>query len=336
MKKYFFISFIIFGFFSLVSLVFAAGGGGGGGVPTCTEDTWDCTGWSQCSEGGSQTRICSLTFDCYGATTPKPKESQSCIPPTPTPTPPTPQPLTFPSPQEEIKPAPITCTKDTYACGAWSASCDASGREYRTCKLSFDCPNAQTPPPLALQPCQKIQCGNKTALRDRIYCRLNLTPAGLARDLEIQYLPEACRIEIGNEQKECIDRYKSFQPCWNVKEGEERFSCARSVLKFGPVVSDQVKLCQGKKGADQAACKEELKERVLYMIVFRFYDLETRAEALADKGADINTIADFETVIEMKKQEFYKASDNAERLKIIYDVRKAWQDFVNKVKSQII
>lgn len=142
-------------------------------------------------------------------------------------------------------------------------------------------------------------------------------------------------METGDERQECIERYKSFQPCWNVKEGQERFSCARSVLKLGPVLSEQVKLCQDKTGNDQVACKEDLKEKVLYMIVFRFYDLETRAEALADRGASIDDIADFETIIELKKQEFYKADNNAERLKIINDVRNAWRDFVNKVRKQV-
>ena len=327
MKKYFLISFVIFGFFILAVSVFAAGGGGGGGVPSCNADTWDCTGWSQCSPDGNQTRVCSLTFDCSTTDTPKPQENQSCAPPTPPP----------PAPpiQEKPKPAPPICAQDNWTCGAWGTTCDGSGREYRTCKLSFDCPDVQTPPPLALRPCQKIQCGDKSDLRDRIYCRLNLTPAGLARDLELKYLPEACRAETGDERKECIARYKSFQPCWNTKEGEERFSCARNALKLGPLVSQEAKLCRGKKGAEQVVCKNELKEKVLYMIAFRFYDLETRAEALSDRGADVNDIADFETIIELKKQGFYKVSTNTERKKIILDVRFAWQDFVNKVKSQV-
>jgi len=164
---------------------------------------------------------------------------------------------------------------------------------------------------------------------------LNLAPAGAARDLELQYLPEACRVKTGVEQKACIERYKSFQPCWSAKEGDERFSCARNVLKLGPLVSDEVKTCQGKKGSEQVACKTAVKEKVLYMIAFRFYDLETRAEELGNRGADLNTIADFETTVELKKQAFDKALTNAERRQIILDVRKTWQEFINKVKDQI-
>ncbi|MEK7664008.1 MAG: hypothetical protein AAB340_00965 [Patescibacteria group bacterium] len=307
--------------------ILAAGGGGGGSVPSCNEDLWNCSDWSQCSQEGIQTRTCSLSFDCGNANTPKPQESQSCTPPVPPLLPPA------PLPKDEPKPAPPSCAKDTFTCGNWSVSCDSFGRESRVCKLSFDCPNAQTSPPLSSRTCQKLQCGNKETLRERIYCRLNLAPAGVARELEIQYLPEGCKGQAGHEQKECVNTYKSFQPCWNKKEGEERFLCARSALKLGSSISEQTKLCKVKVDNEQAQCKYELLEKVLFMITFRFYDLEIRAETLAEKGVDLNTVADFETIVESKKQGFYKAKTNKERLQIILDVRKAWQDFVNEAKS---
>ena len=318
--------------------VLAAGGGGGGSVPSCSEDLWNCGDWSQCSQEGSQTRTCSMSFDCGSANTPKPQESQSCTPPAPPPAPPTPvekEPVP-PAPQQQEPIVAPSCFKDTFTCGNWSESCDASGRAYRTCKLSSDCPDIQTTPPLNSRACQTLQCGNKNTLRERIYCRLNLAPAGLARELQIQYLPEGCKKETGDEQKECINIYKSFQPCWGKKMGEERFSCARLALNLGPLISEQVKLCQGKIGIEQVECKHKIKDKVLYMITFRFYDLETRSEELADRGADLNTIADFEVIIELKKQEFYKAESNQERLQIILDVRKAWNSFINEVKKQII
>jgi hypothetical protein len=332
-KEIFIFALTLIGAGSLASpIVFAVGGGGGGSVPSCNVDQWDCTGWSQCSQIGTQTRICSLTYDCPTVSTLKPPESQSC-------TPPTSQSLVSPpaeqSPQKKTKPQAPACTKDVWVCDAWGATCDIYGREHRTCRISFDCPNVETPPPPESQPCQKLQCGNKSTLRDRISCRLNLAPAGATRDLELQYLPEACRVKTGTEQKECVERYKSFQLCWSAKEGEERFSCARNVLKLGPVVSDEVKTCQGKKGSEQVACKTALKEKVLYMIAFRFYDLETRAEELGNRGADLNAIADFETTVELKKQAFDKALTNAERRQIILDVRQAWQEFINKVKDQV-
>lgn len=302
--------------------VFAVGGGGGGSVPSCSADQWDCTGWSQCSLAGIQTRICTLTYDCPTTNTPKPSETQPCAPP----------------PQEqkqEEKAKTGSCKKDIWSCSDWSESCDIYGREQRSCKLSLDCSNVQTPPPPETQPCQKIQCANKPTLEERISCRLNLAPAGMARELELQYLPEACRVKTGEAQKDCIELYRSFQPCWSVKEGKERFACARNVLKLGPVISDEVKTCQEKGGVDQASCKSALREKVLYMIAFRFYDLETRAEELGNRGADLKAVADFETIVELKKQEFDKAQTNSERRQIILDVRKAWQEFINKVKEQV-
>lgn len=52
-------------------------------VPTCTEDTWKCYDWSECSSSGSQTRTCYKTFDCSVISTPSPKTTQSCTPPPP-------------------------------------------------------------------------------------------------------------------------------------------------------------------------------------------------------------------------------------------------------------
>jgi hypothetical protein len=51
--------FIGIGLFSVLT-AFAVGGGGGGSVPSCNADQWDCTGWSQCSPSGTQTRNCKL------------------------------------------------------------------------------------------------------------------------------------------------------------------------------------------------------------------------------------------------------------------------------------
>lgn len=358
MHKKLFITVALIGLVSLApGIIYAVGGGGGGSVPSCAEDRWECGSWSQCSESGTQIRVCEMTYDCPTASTAKPEESQACSPPAPPPaeevaptstkaeesaatstkTKAGESAATATKAQEkkpEEPPKPI-CTEDVWECGGWSASCDIYGREKRSCKISFDCPTEQTLPPIESRACQKIQCGNKAELRDRIACRLNLAPAGAARELQLQYLPEACRAQSGGDKTECIERYRSFQSCWNVEEGEKRFSCARNILRIGPPISEEVKLCRGKTGADQAVCKEGVKEKILYMILFRFYDLESRAEELGNRGADLEALADFETVVELKKQEFEQAADNKERRQIILDVRLAWQSFINRVKDQV-
>ena len=148
-------------------------------------------------------------------------------------------------------------------------------------------------------------------------------------------MPEACRAMTDNDEKEeCIQRYKEYQPCWNLPEGQGRFECAKKVLKISnDPLKDQINFC--KTAADPSDCMDVLREKVLYMITFRFYDLEQRAEDLFYRGVSASDIADFDTKIEIKKQEFNLATTNKERRQIILDVRKAWQDFVNKAKSQV-
>jgi hypothetical protein len=320
--------------------VFAIGSGSGGIIPqepSCSADTWNCSEWSSCSALGRQTRTCTLSFDCLSAVTPRPAEEQSCTPPQPEQKPTTPEPIQL----EQTPPAPkpiqkSSCTADRFECGPWSSTCNINGLEERTCRKVFDCPSADTSPPETQRACSHLQCGNKASLRERISCRLNLTPAGTARELQIQYLPEECRALQNEAVKNTrIARYKSYEPCWNVPAGEERFTCARNILKLGPVISQEVKTCQGKTGVEQVACKNEVKDKVFSMIKFRFYDLEERAEKLAERGADLNAVADLETLIESKKQAFSAAKTKAERRQIILDVRQAWQEFVNKIKDQV-
>ena len=335
MRKIIFIV-LVFAWSVLVShVVFGVGSGGGGAAPSCTEDTWTCGDWSSCSEAGRQTRTCTLSFDCSSASTPKPAEDQTCTPPPPV-LPPPPQAPRVELKQENQAPPKPSCTADTWTCASWSASCDTLGRQSRTCTRSFDCPGAETPSPLTTKACDHLQCGTKTDLRDRVFCRLNLAPAGVAQELKLQYLPEECRVIKDHDgQETCEERYKSFKPCWDVPAGESRFECARKALALGPAISEEVKTCQGKKGSAQVACKTAVKDKVFGMIKFRFYDLEQRAEHLAERGADLGAVADLEKTIEEKKQVFNQAATNDERRQIVQDVRAVWRGFVAKVKDQV-
>ena len=170
-------------------------------------------------------------------------------------------------------------------------------------------------------------------MQDRIACRLNLAPAGISRELQIQYLPEECRV-ITNaaEKKDCVDRYRSFAPCWNIPEGEERFACASKMLNLGASVADALRACGS---GNQTNCFADVREKTYYMIKFRFYDLEQRAEALALRGADLQAVAGFETTVELKKQAFDNAKSDDERRQVILDIRAAWQNFITAVKDQV-
>ncbi len=340
---------ILFSIMLLASLqgttAHAAGGGSGGSVPSCDSDVWVCSDWGECSPQGSAKRTCVKTFDCLGEAvdTKRPEEKKDCVPPsqpapppepapTPVPTPPpapapvhTPAPTLAPTPPT---PLPVACTEDTWGCTAWTA-CDPQGNQIRTCLKKNDCAAADTPSPRFTKRCETLQCGNLRTLRDRVFCRLNLTPAGVARELEIEYLPEACRLlEDKDARSLCIERYKSYQPCWNKKDDAARNACAKAALQLGPVMREEVKKCEGKNGQEQAECKRELRERVFALIIFRFYNLEKRAEDLAEQEADLSQVADFVTLIQEKKIAFSQSKTHKEREQIIRDVRSEWQKFL--------
>jgi len=339
-RKYFLVyTLVVMTFLLGAGSTFAAGSGSGGATPppppSCTADTWDCGAWGACSSQGRQTRSCVLVSDCPSDNSPAPSGEQTCTP-SPPPAPAVQQPVKPPTspPPPAVKPEPL-CLKDVWECGQWGA-CDSDGKEQRSCRMVRDCSTAQTPSPETVRPCPSLQCGNKTTLRERALCRLKLSPAGVVRELEIEYLPEECRtVTDKTVRASCIAAYKAYKPCWSKSVGEERFGCARSVLKLGPILSDAVKTCQGKTGDAQAACKREVREKVFSMIKFRFYDLEERAEELIKRGADRELVADLVVFITNKKQEFNKASTAEARRQVISDVREGWQTFVREVKSQI-
>lgn len=174
-----------------------------------------------------------------------------------------------------------------------------------------------TPQPPFVKPCEKLQCEDGRTIRDRVWCRLNLAPAGLARELQIQYLPEACRAFEAAERDRCIARYKSYQPCWGVPDDAGRNTCARAVLKLGNRVTPSDR------------------EKVFAMIIFRFYNLEKHAEDLTYKGADLARVTEFVSFIQDKKIAFYGAKNKAERRQIILNVREEWQRFYNDVRGQL-
>ncbi|MEK7623213.1 MAG: hypothetical protein AAB408_00895 [Patescibacteria group bacterium] len=323
-------------------------------TPSCTADTWICSDWSSCNSSGNKTRTCTLTDDCPLTNTPKPSEFDSCTVATPATVqkleisedvpPPVPQ----PKPKSQVT-VPSCKNTTTWQCDDWTA-CDKHGNQTRKCQeivRANACPNIEhAPAPEQVQRCQELQCGNKPALRDRVFCRLNLAPAGFARELEIQYLPEECRTLNGGNNvrppngwgvaaKACIEKYQAFKPCWEIEEGPKRIACARTALKLGPIISDEVKTCQGKTGAEQVQCKSDVREKVFGLIKFRMYDLEERAEELVEAGADLSAATDFISMVEEKKQAFNAATTYAERRQLILDVRDAWAAFVKIVKPQL-
>jgi len=307
-------------------------------TPPCTDDTWECTGWNECESNGKQVRACNLIFDCKNTLNIAPTTEQDCsFPLTPTPEePPKKNPFL---PKEEppiIKKTDIKCTQDRWDCSEWPSACDQFGNHKRNCKMTLDCPTVETLPPPFFKKCEKLQCADKPTLKDRVLCRLNLTPAAIAREYELEYLPEECKLKTLNKEKnDCIKRYLSFKPCWEKPVGEERSICAKTALGITNNASQEMDTCAGKTSRVAETCKNDIRKKTYEMIKFRFYDLEERAEDLIEKGADQNLIADFSIFILQKKEGFNKAKNNEEKKKIILDVREEWKKFVQTVKPML-
>lgn len=243
------------------------------------------------------------------------------------------EPQEIPSTSEPVEPTTqVTndCTEDIWTCDEWSA-CDTYGNEERTCTLIKDCAtDTATVEPDKYQPCTTLQCGNKTDLRERVACRLNLTPLAMSRELAIQYLPEECRALTDTiEQTACIERYRSYQPCWGFASTEERVSCARDILQLQENIADDIAACES------TECLIDLQDRVYQLIKFRFYELEERSEELAERGANIDEVTDFIVLIINKKSEFNAATTTDQRRQAIIDVRDGWNTFLTKVTPDI-
>lgn len=222
------------------------------------------------------------------------------------------------------------CSEDIWTCDEWS-ECDNYGNEERTCSLVTDCAiDTATVEPDTHQPCTTLQCGNKTDLRERVACRLNLTPLAMSRELAIQYLPEECRaLTDSTEQTVCIERYKSYQPCWGFTSTEERVSCAKDILGLQENIADDIAECTSQE------CLTDLQDRVYQLIKFRLYELEERSEELAERGANIDDVTNFIVLILNKKGEFNVATTTDQRRQAILDVRDGWNTFLTIVTPDI-
>lgn len=248
--------------------VFSAGGGDGGSssVPSCFQDTWECSGWSTCNINGVHFRICKMTFDCSKANTSKPSETESC--------------------------------------------------KYTS------------------QIIKKLKCANLNTLKERVECRLSLTPSQQQEELAIQYLPEECRALSSDADKDsCIAQYGKVQPCWNIPPGDDRINCVKQKLDMRELRLEKVQ-CQKKSSNEKANCQHALKEKSYAAIKFRLYDLEERAENFMGRGADKNLVTDLIISIEEKKIQFNAAKTTSERKQVLIGARELWKQFIQDIKTE--
>ncbi len=91
----------------------------------CTEDTWECGDWGECSQDGVQTRDCRMSYDCEYTRSTSPETTQRCTP---------------------------KCTEDIWECGDWS-ECSQDGVQTRDCRMSYDCEYDRSASPDEKQSC---------------------------------------------------------------------------------------------------------------------------------------------------------------------------------------
>ena len=231
------------------------------------------------------------------------------------------------------------CTADIYTCSNWGP-CTAQGTRARTCSFDYDCPFVTDPVPKEAETCEyvskllsSLKCQNLGTSRERVACRLGLSEKEQEYELQIQYLPEECRVisEVA-ERESCVKRYGSLRPCWT-KPYSQRAGCVRSVLGMKDV-KGEVEACDKKSAGEKPFCMKSLRGKVDQLTKARFYDLEERAEELMEQGANKDIITDFVTNVELKKQEFNKATAIDEKKQTVLEVREFWQKFISDVRKQ--
>ena len=181
----------------------------------------------------------------------------------------------------------------------------------------------------------ELKCGNLSALKERVSCRLDLEKEEQEEELELYYLPEECRSLSGSQRGLCIARYKSVQTCWKFPVGNERISCVKRAIKLENL-QQQKEICNVKTGNEKTQCKKELKDKGYSLIKWHFYDLEERAEEFMVRGlVDKAVVADFIEKTEQNKAKFNEARTKEERKEVILSVKEDWKGFTNTIKENL-
>ena len=227
-----------------------------------------------------------------------------------------------------------TCKEDIWFCTDWK-SCQSDGFQTRNCNLVTDCSSVDTPRPSEKESCvfvsellSNLKCHNLPSLEERVRCRIQLEDAELDTELDIAYLPEECRTKSDVLSKErCVKLYAESLTCWGLKIGQ-RMGCIKNMLNLGDLNSQRSQ-CKGDK-----VCLDNFKKNAHYLIKFRFYELEERAEEAYEKGIITeDQVVDIVSKLESKKVEYNNVGSKLERVKILNEVKQLWVDFVKSIRK---
>ena len=175
---------------------------------------------------------------------------------------------------------------------------------------------------------ETLKCSTLSSRCGRISCRISLK-----QENELNYLPEECRALDGGKRESCKVFYSSVQSCWLPESQANPVACVRSQLSLGKNISEQVKACGG-----NSSCISEVAEKVHQLNKFRLYNLEWKAEYLAEEegtGISHELLVDLVDKLEQKKLEYNGAAALKEKKQVLVDAKKIWQSFVKKVKGKV-
>ncbi len=176
-----------------------------------------------------------------------------------------------------------------------------------------------------------LKCGGYLGIEDRVKCRLSLREE--EKDEYENFFPEFCRSLSFQGQNNCLKVYKSVAKCWPFENGPKRIDCVKNELGIENInnLAQEVKKCDNT--TDKKGCIKNLKKSWEYLIIFRIYNLEEAAEKLMEKRLlDREDVANFSVKVELKKQDFWQATNIQEKKQIINDVRNLWKDLISKVR----
>ena len=182
-----------------------------------------------------------------------------------------------------------------------------------------------------------LLCAEYLRLSDRVRCRAKLTPEELARQEQVQYLPEECRaIPVMENRAACIQRYRDVHGCRNLVSAGSRIFCAARVLNYPSAVSLEITACQKITfKSEQAECVLAVRQRIYAMIIFRMAELGVRANELKLSGAPAEQISAFLIAQEQAVVNFSQAETKEHRRAAILGLRSSWQTFVKTVAPRL-
>lgn len=177
-------------------------------------------------------------------------------------------------------------------------------------------------------------CEGLGTLRERIQCRVRLPETEEAA--QQPYTPEECRDKRGEERRQCLFAYDSTARCFHQSSDALRDACAKRALGIGELpLGEQVRRCRQLDDNQSAACLAELRSGWYWLIKFRMYNLEYKAQELIEKGVLEDTAVDFIVRMEQLKLAFNNGVTPEAKREVLLTASEAWNQFRLKAQQEL-